>query len=594
MPRAKLLQTLLVSILLACLGAALALLAIYCCVAARRGDTNTYNSSASAIAAVWLGFQVFWLSVLRAKLPQYNIPCIMWAIFANVSMIYGPQFATMALAKSFVKNLLVSFFTGFGIGAGVSLLVFPTNSRQVAFAGITSYIASLRGALQANLNYMHSLEREDMFAAAATNTIGEKPPKSAEARAFKQKMASLSALHGKLTTDLPFAKREVAMGKIGPMEMQETFRLLRMIMIPTVGLSCMADIFVRIAETRGWDRDVDFSEAKAEDATNESEKLRIKAVNDWHALMKRLREPFGQITQTIDDGLEHVRVVLQLGAKTWKKTRGEPDVEKGDDKPKPGDEGFAQSFLLQSNAFHESKQVMLREWSSLHGIELPEGFFDHPEGMDVKTPGWMQEGMLTESHKRLRRQLFLCLYMEFLLISIARRTYNLIVAVDTLRANGKLDKKRLIVPGYKRSRKWFMSLFRGNEDAHDDNDFATDGQTRQVYLGDAYQRRKDPEHLPPVNAWEKFGDNLRKISHFFQSPAAAFALRATIATMSIAIISYLRDTQAFATSERLFWAQIMVRPGTSEHLCSPHSPLKPQPTTPQQASRQVHWGDVVF
>ena len=556
MPRAKMLQTMLVSIFFTSLGAALSLLAMYCCVQARGGSTATYDSSASAVAAVWLIFQIFCISVVRAKLPQYNIPCIMWAIFANVSMIYGPQFPTMALAESFTRRLLVGFLTGFGIGTAVSLLLFPLNSRQVAFNGITGYIAGLRGALQANLDYMHSLEVEDMFAAATTNTIGEKLPKSAEAQAFKQKMAALSALHGKLSTDLPFAKREVAIGFLGPDDIQETFRLLRLIMIPTVGLSCMADIFIRIAEDRGWDRDVDLSEAKPEDAHNESEKIRIETVNEWHSLMKRLREPFESVTKTIDDGLEHVRVTLQLGAKTWKKA-SDQDVEKEGANPKPGDQGFAESFLLRSRAFHESKKVMLREWCSLHDIELPEGFFDNPEGMNFEAPSWLNEGILSEPHRKLRRQLFLCLYMEFLLISIAKRTYKLIKAVDAFRDHGKLSRKRLVVPGYKRTRKWFTSLFRGNEDAHEDNDLATDGQTPQVYLGDAYKKRKDPEHLPPANAWESFGDYLRSVSHFFQSPAAAFGLRAAAATMSIAVVSFLRDTQTFFTQERLFWAQIM-------------------------------------
>lgn len=70
MPRAKFIQTLLVNILLLCIGCSVSLLAMYCCVQARNGDTSSYNSSASAVAGVWLVFQIFCISVLRAKLPQ--------------------------------------------------------------------------------------------------------------------------------------------------------------------------------------------------------------------------------------------------------------------------------------------------------------------------------------------------------------------------------------------------------------------------------------------------------------------------------------------------------------------------------------------
>ncbi|KXT04470.1 hypothetical protein AC578_8713 [Pseudocercospora eumusae] len=560
MPRAKFIQTLLVNILLLCIGCSVSLLAMYCCVQARNGDTSSYNSSASAVAGVWLVFQIFCISVLRAKLPQYNIPCMMWAVFANVAMTYGPQWTTMAYANSFALKLFIGFLTGFGVGAGVSLLIFPLNSREVVFKGMTAYIASLRGALKANLDYMHTLEREDMFAAQPTNTIGERLPKSPEAKVFKQKMQALAALHGNVSTDMPFAKREVALGKLGPDDIQEVFRLIRGVMVPTMGLSCMADIFVRIAEDRGWDRDVDLADATLDDAHNESEKMRIEAINEWHELMRHLSQPFNQITQTIDEGLEHVRIVLQLGPKKTWKNAGKQDVEAEGADPKPGDKGFTSVFERRSIEFAESKKTMLRGWCQLHGIELPENFFEDPDRADFEAPEWMNEGMLSDPHKRLRRQLFLCLYIEFLLISAAKRTLYLIRAVEQYRDNGKLSRKRIVVPGWKRLRKWAISLFNDNEDAHgDSNDGMTsEGHRAQVYLGDAYRKRKDPEHLPPANAFERGGEVLRKIAHFFASPAAAFGLRASAATMTIAVVCYLRDTQAFYTKQRLFWAQIMV------------------------------------
>ena len=60
-----------------------------------------------------------------------------------------------------------------------------------------------------------------------------------------------------------------------------------------------------------------------------------------------------------------------------------------------------------------------------------------------------------------------------------------------------------------------------------------------------------------VSTQERFSDQIRKIAHFFNSPASKFAFRVAVATMSIAVINYLRDTQIFFTQQRLFWAQIM-------------------------------------
>lgn len=574
----------LVNVLFVCIACSLALLSIFCMIKARTNSvgeqdpgtggpgtsgmaaggaaTSTYNSSASALAGVWLFVQIFGISALRAKMPQYNVPCIIWAVFTNVATVYGSQFSTMAQAEAFALKLIYGFLTGFAIATGVSLFIFPLTSREVVFRGLTSYIASLRGALQANLEYMHSLEEEDPFAVARTNTLGDHLPKSEKARAFKQKLAGLGALHAKVSTDLPFAKREIAFGKLGPDDLQETFRLLRLIMIPTVGLSSTADIFVRLAEERGWDSHMDLATATVPDAANPEEKIRITTIQEWHELMKLLREPFNQITQTIDSGLEHIAIRLELTPKA--KNR---DLEAEGDEHRPGGDGFAASYAQRRLDFLKSKEIMLRGWCLLHDIHLPDNFFENPDA-DLRVPDWMQEGSLTEPHGQLRRQLYLCLYMEFLLVSISRRVLHLILAVDGLKQHGKLSKTRLIVPGAKRMRKWFTSLFNNEEDSTDE--LNTGGTANSVYLGSAYSKRRDAEHLPPANAWERFGDHLRKVAHFFQSPASTFGLRVACATMSIAVIGLLRPTQTFFTEQRLFWAQIMVSiamsPSTGQSL----------------------------
>ncbi|CAK4034012.1 hypothetical protein DOTSEDRAFT_69660 [Lecanosticta acicola] len=577
-PRAKFLQTMLINVLFACFGAAVALLAIFCSVKARVnsvGDaapgqggpgtsgtpaegasTAVYNSSGSAVAGVWLFVQVYIISVIRGTNAQYTIPCILWAIFANVGMTYGPQFSTMAQAESFIQRLLLGFLTGFGIATGVSLLVFPLTSRQNVFKGMAGYLSALQAALKANLEYMHSLEVIDMFAEQKTKTGGEKPPRSKEAEAVKSKMKALAAIHAKINTDLPFAKREVARGKLGPEDIQECFRLLRLIMIPTVNLGSMSDIFERIADERGWDRSVNLANATLEEAHDEQEKMRIEAVNEWHELMRLLREPFDSITSTINDGLQHVALTLELVP--MPKPTGK-DVEAEGSCPKPGEKGYSTYFQEQAHRFLHSKKTMLRGWCRLHGIDLPEDFFDNPDSKDFEAPAWMQEGIYSEAHRRLRKQLFLLLYIEFLLIDVSKRTHHLMVAAENFHESGKLSRTRLVVPGVKRLRKWVMSLFNDTRDAHEEDDMHTDGNaTQQVYLGDAYKHRKDPEHLPPQNAWEHFGNQFRKIAHFFRSPASSFGFRVACATMSIAVINYLHDTQTFFTTQRLFWAQIMV------------------------------------
>lgn len=151
--------------------------------------------------------------------------------------------------------------------------------------------------------------------------------------------------------------------------------------------------------------------------------------------------------------------------------------------------------------------------------------------------------------------------MDFLLDSIARTVHEFVKFADAKVETGKLSRKRLIVPGVKRLKKWAVSSCSRKQDTYTDEQHGMneDGNTsNNVYLGAAYQRSRDPEHLPPKNTWEKFGDSIRGIAHFLRSPESAFGFRVACATMCLAIIAYLHDTQTFYVTQRLFWSQIMV------------------------------------
>ncbi|KAK3069449.1 hypothetical protein LTR53_012208 [Teratosphaeriaceae sp. CCFEE 6253] len=581
LPRAKFLQTMLVNVFVTCLGCAVALLAMYCCIRARINSetrngtgggtsglasggapTTTYNSSASAVAGVWLFAEIYAISSFRANRPQFTIPSIMFAIFANVSMVYAPQFPSTVAATAFAQRLLEAFLTGFAISTGVSLLVFPLTSREIVFKELAGYIASLRGAMQANLAYLRSLEDSDMFAPHRINTAGEEVAGSKEAAALKAKMQGLTALHAKLNLDLPFAKREVALGRLGPDDLQECAKILRQVMLPATGLSSMPDIFRRIAEWRNWDAQLDLSHSTVDEAPNEGEKLRVESIQEWHHLMKSLREPFGSATANIDEGLEHVAITLQLAPP--KPIRSAEDAaEVSGDEPRPGEKGFAAYYERRSQDAVDNRKEFLRSWCTVHGIELSANFFDDPYRKDYQAPAWMNHYPSSPARQQLRRQLFVSLHLQFLLWNVNRRVYSFVSFADGLQASGKLNKTRLIVPGLKRLRKWAMSLMANDHEAHDDQQIDTGSSDTTVYLGAAYGKRKDPEHLPPRTPWEKFGNVFRSIPHFFASPESAFGFRCACATMSIAIVAFLHDTQTFFTHERLFWSQIMISIGMS-------------------------------
>lgn len=489
-PRAKFLEALLVQILLLCLSCALAILGLLFMIEARINSTDSnsappsgltsgvpYNGSASAVSAVWLFITIYGVSAFRASFPQHTIACIMFAIIQDIACAYGPQFTTMAQATTFATNLLEAFLTGMAITTAVSLFVFPSTTRNTVFSDMHLVLTSFQGALRANITYLNSLEKTDMFAGQRTNTAGKKPERSPEADAFVKKVTGVAAIQARLAMNLTFAKRELAYGKLGADDVQQLFKLIRRVMIPIVGLSCMSDIFERTSEERGWDRSKSFAGASLADATTNLEKARIESISEWHELVRLLKGPFEDFTRVVNEGLQHVAITLEL-EKRGNDATSEGDVESRGQSPCPGDDNFSTYLKRHSDDFSTTKEVMLRGWCHVHDIELPSDYFEDPYAPDISIPKWLLAS--TNAQHRIRRQLLLVLYVQFLLFSTSQRVYDLVEYADGLKQQGKLDRKRLIVPGLKRLRKWLHSTLQKQD--LDDNDFM---DSNAVYVGQA-------------------------------------------------------------------------------------------------------------
>lgn len=182
---------------------------------------------------------------MRAKVPALAFPVIMYSIFTNVAFTYGPRFQTTAQGISLIKQLLQSFLTAFAIATGVNLFVIPVTSRTVVLKEMAGYIGAIRGTLKAQTAYLQSLENSDMFAAvdakADDKEKDDKGKKSKrqkttekhpQAKALKGAIQGMTALHGKLHGDLPFAQKETAWGKLSADDLEAIFPMFRGILIP--------------------------------------------------------------------------------------------------------------------------------------------------------------------------------------------------------------------------------------------------------------------------------------------------------------------------------------------------------------------------
>ncbi|KAJ5166764.1 uncharacterized protein N7482_005545 [Penicillium canariense] len=571
MPRAKFIQMMIFDVLAVCIAACFALLTMYSSVKARENTrtaatSQSYNSSASAVSGVWLFFQIWLVHAFRAKYPQFQFPVIIYAIFANISSVYAPQMVNMTAAINLVDKMLRTFLSGLAISTAVSLFILPMTSRQAVLKQMAGYIGGLRTALGAHAAYFESLERDDMFGRAETydearEKFGDKGKVySPEAEAIRAAIRQITDLHAKLHGDISFAKREFALGKLGPDDLQMIFRHLRQIMIPVVGLSFVVDIFQRLSDYNRWNAPID------PNAEPIPEEVRHRVVRDWNDIMRAVHDPFAEMIKTIDEGLLHISYAFRLtkppkkttSAPTTNKEPGEEgrDIEASAEDTAPGGKGFAAHFEKKLGEFRSAKRIALQTWAEEKGINLPTDFFEHPSSVEALKGDFFSA---SASHQdRSRRQLYLFLYMDQLLHSTGRTVLDFIHSADGVVAKGKLSRTRLIIPGSKRMWKWVKGWLKA-EDTHEDDHLGdVHAQNSSLELGEAYKHRKDPERLPPDTLFQKFGDKVRVIPSFLRSFESSYGFRVACATMTIAVVALLHDTQTFFTKQRLVWAMIMV------------------------------------
>lgn len=576
-PRGKFLQMWALNIIFACLGAAVALLVMWSALQARLHtesrppDPSTglppYNSSQSAVSGVWLFVLIWFANMIRSQFPSIKIPVIIFCIFINISCTSSPSITSTAAAEALVKKILTTMLTALGIGGACSLLILPVPSRQVSFGQMRGLVMLMRGAIKQEKLYMQSLEREDMFAKphdVSSAVDGEDKSKSkksppgaeeataepvtaAEARALKATIAQMRALAGKVEADLEFAKRDFSWGKFGPADLQVTFLRIRSCLIPIIGMSTLIDIFQRVAEKRDWLTD---SGTPAEVKAEKREEKRL-----WNEVMRQLHDPFEVLSQIVDQGLEHAAIQLEIlprpRAARKDKANGNEDVEAKGDLSSPGDADFGRVLDDKINSLKDVKVKVLKCWARERGMMQDNG------GQSNTIRSDCLDGDRDEKHRRDQSQLYLLLYIEKLIQETSEAVNSLVRYADERVASGKMDKNRLIIPTWKRFKKWTKAIIKGEDESGENSTDFFDANNI-VYIGDGFAAKKDPEHLPATNFVERIGNGVRSVNRFFGSQASFFGLRVACATMTVAVVDFIEPTQAFFVKQRLVWAMIIV------------------------------------
>jgi hypothetical protein len=572
-PRAKFVQATLVSILFICFGAAFSLLQIRCVTSARQHSTPAatshatvkgssggkqavaYNSSASVVSACFLFFEMYVGNMIRAKRPQLLLPTIQFCIFAIVSSSYSVTFPTMAVGEAFVKRLLETFLTGIGIAAGVSFFVIPMTSRTIASKQMAGVLDIMKASMNAHSQYLMSLTRysepkpnghstDEKAAEKQSNSVPSAV--SAEAQTQRNLRNALAGLFGKLNLELTFARKEIAWGHLAPHHFDQILGLLRDVLLPIAGMSTFIDIMQSVKDNK-----VRLAKSGTGDEDTLAAIQRLEA-GEWDEAMTLSHDQAVKFKAMLCQGLTHISYQLKL-VKKPKASTG--DVEKSAGRtPVPGESGFTDVLEAEIDGFSRHRENVLQRWVDHKGIELPTSFWDDPaQHYSMKDLQNMPE---TASQRHNQQQLYLILYVEYLTFSMGKAVLKLSKYADGLVSDGTMMKKRFIFPGLRKIVKLFQSAF--NEEDSDGVDHMGDGPGATIYLGDSFRIRKNPEHLPPANWFEKSTNILRQIPAHFRSEEANFGFRAAVAVMSIAVLNFIHQTQHFFQEQRTMWALLMI------------------------------------
>ena len=557
LPRVPFIKTVVVTLGLLSLGCCVTLLAGYCTVTARNNTTppgsslTAYNSSAAAVTAIWLISVIWILNTIRAYRPALNVSIIIASIYTEVTIISHIQQSTMSAVIGFDLKLLEAMVMGCCLAIAVNLFIFPMTSRQVYFDDVGQHLTALRTTLEAETAYVTSFERSEVLKASTTENLEASGPKALsrkpEAVSLEKAMNNLTTIHTKTRTDLSTAKKDVGRSSFTPHDLHDLFRYIRRILVVLRGLTTLMSLYETLIERRGWatltDEDgVRVSAEQYDDKASPEEDAHER--KEWGLIFRDYRAPVERLQVFTASALQHVDMCL--GAKQSSPVYFPSELLHGLPGPIPpvGGPDFTSYFKGQVSDWHQRRSRILNNWqqrrSSLYQCDNTEEF------------------RVPKLSKHDQEQLFVILYLQHLFHGLLDSVQDLLVFAEG--HDTRKHAKHLVLPGRRKVMKMIRGLLRPDEhDMHPAD--ANEAHMPPLYSIPtrlAGPAGRHPEYLQPKNAFQKFGNKLRRLSSFLSSSQSFFGLRVACAVMSVAIVAMLADTHAFFFRQRLLWATILI------------------------------------
>ncbi|ATZ55495.1 hypothetical protein BCIN_12g00880 [Botrytis cinerea B05.10] len=241
LPRAKLIEMTFTICLFTAIAVPITMLSTWSALQARihtdPDGLHKYNSSQSAVTAVWLFFNVWLSNSLQARYSGLLIPTILYNIFVIVQYTSCSRFTTWTQCWDLIYLTVQCYYTGVAISFVSGILIYPVSCRTEFFEVTEKYIESLHGMLSGTAEYLKKLP---LTSDTQPTTDDEKSPGELYGRGLRERMTGVKALYVQMHEKLPMAKREIAWGKLHAKDLTSISNLCRKILVPLGGHSTFA------------------------------------------------------------------------------------------------------------------------------------------------------------------------------------------------------------------------------------------------------------------------------------------------------------------------------------------------------------------
>ena len=522
MPKAQFLQALWLNLIFTVLACAMSFLGAYTCIRARLMSEDTpasdhYNSSASAVCAIFLFFNIYTINAMRAAIPSMLYPSICYSTFIGIIFTSIHLYPIMYTSTWLIWKLAVSYLFGFALALAVALLVFPLSNRSMAFVQEAKFLGAIRLV---------------------------EPPRHALANQLRGNAVQPSDLLGKfilLHANVSSAQHDFAWGKLDGPDLECMVHLLREVLIPSLGLATIDKLFLTLyTDRRGEDAGVD---CLAADLSNEG------IIKD--EVIRTLEISLQALSYAVNNGLDHTAYVLGLTPPSkLKDPSSEIGIDTMSSNVSPGQLGFAARLKRSLKEFQDGRQQRLSAFLESRSSRLSST--GNQSSDDSK-------GLQSSSQTLDQKQLYVVLHIEHLLYCHGNAVLKLVQFADSKLADGTMAKVRFISPPRFHLQNWYLY-------DHGIQDFGLDrkglkgttGQQSSSVTSLIMPTDRDVEHLSPTNTWERQSNHIRSISRFLRSPASVFGFRVACACQCVGIVAFLKHSHHFFTEQRLSWSFLII------------------------------------